>query len=102
MDCSPPGSSVRGFPRQEYSSRLPFPSPGDPPYPGIELGSPVLQVDSLLSEPPCRFDPWIGKIPWRKAWQSTPIFLPEESHGQWSLAGYSPWGHKELDTTEAT
>ena len=48
----------------------------------------------------CRFDPWIGKIPWRRKWQPTPIFLPGESHGQRSLVGYSPWGHKELDTTE--
>ena len=50
----------------------------------------------------CRFDPWVGKIPWRRAWQPTPGFLPGESHGQRSLAGYSPQGCKELDTTEAT
>ena len=37
---------------------------------------------------------------WRRAWQPTPIFLPGESHGQRSLAGYSPWGHKESDVTE--
>ena len=37
------------------------------------------------------FDPWVGKIPWRRAWQPTPIFLPGEFHGQRSLAGYSPW-----------
>ena len=37
-----------------------------------------------------RFNPWVGKIPWRRAWQPTPIFLPGESHGQRSLAGYSP------------
>ena len=37
-----------------------------------------------------RFDPWVGKIPWRRAWQSTPVFLPEESQGQRSLAGCSP------------
>ena len=36
------------------------------------------------------FDPWVGKIPWRRAWQSTPVFLPGESHGQSTLAGYSP------------
>ena len=46
------------------------------------------------------FDPWVGKIPWRRAWQPTPVFLPGESHGQRSLVDYSPWGHKELDTTE--
>jgi len=38
----------------------------------------------------CRFDPWVGKIPWRRAWQPTPVFLPEESHEQGSLVGYSP------------
>ena len=46
------------------------------------------------------FDPWVGKIPWRRAWQPTPVFLPGESNGQRSLAGYSLWGHKESDTTE--
>ena len=46
------------------------------------------------------FDPWVGKIPWRRKWQPTPIFLPGESHGQRSLAGYSPWDYKESDTTE--
>ena len=48
------------------------------------------------------FDPWIGKIPWRGTWQPTPVFLPGKSHGQRSLAGHSPWGHKESDTTEHT
>ena len=43
---------------------------------------------------------WVGKIPWRRKWQPTPVFLPGESHGQRSLAGYSPQGHKESDTTE--
>ena len=50
----------------------------------------------------CEFDPWVGKIPWRGAWQPTPVFLPGESHGQRSLVGYSPQGCKELDTTEVT
>ena len=49
-----------------------------------------------------RFDPWVGKILWRRASQPTPVFLPGESHGQRSLVGYSLWGHKESDTTEAT
>ena len=49
-----------------------------------------------------RFDPWVGKIPWRRVWQPTPVFLSGESHEQRSLAGYSPWGHKELDMTEVT
>ena len=46
------------------------------------------------------FNPWVRKIPWRREWLSTPVFLPEEFHGQRSLVGYSPWGHKESDTTE--
>ena len=46
------------------------------------------------------FDPWIGKIPWRRKWQSTPVLLPGKSHGQRSLVGYSPWGRKESDTAE--
>ena len=50
----------------------------------------------------CQLSPSVGKIPWRRARQPTPVFLPGESHGQRSLAGCSPWGHKELDTTEAT
>ena len=48
------------------------------------------------------FDPCMGKIPWRRARQPTPVFLPGESHGQRRLAGYSPQGHRESDTTEAT
>ena len=43
---------------------------------------------------------WIRKIPWRREWLPTPVFLPGEFHGQRSLAGYSPWGHKESDMTE--
>ena len=49
-----------------------------------------------------RFDPWVRKIPQRRAQQPTPVFLPGESHGQKSLAGYSPQGRIESDTTEAT
>ena len=45
------------------------------------------------------FSPWVVKIPWRRAWQPTPAFLPGASHGQRSLAGYSLWGHKESDMT---
>ena len=46
-------------------------------------------------------DPWVRKIPWRRAWQPTSALLPGESHGQKSLVDYSPWGHKESDMTEA-
>ena len=46
------------------------------------------------------FDPWVRKIPWRRAWQPTPVFWPGESYGWRSLAGYSPCGHTESDMTE--
>ena len=52
MSVAPQAPLFMGFPRQEYWSGLPFPSPGDLPYPGIELGSRALQADSLLTEPP--------------------------------------------------
>ena len=59
-------------------------------------------------EPACRcrrhkrhgFDPWVGKSPWRRERLPTPVLLPGESHGQRSLEGYSPWGHRAPDTTE--
>ena len=59
---------------------------------------------SAVKKPPanarCGFDPWLRKIPGRRKYQPTPIFLPGESHGQRSLEGYSPWGCKESDVTE--
>ena len=48
------------------------------------------------------FDSWVGKIPWRRAWQPTPVFLLGKFHGQRSLTSYSPWVGKESDMTEAT
>ena len=48
-----------------------------------------------------QFDPWVRKIPWRRAWQPTPGLFPGESHGWRSLVGHGPQGHKELATTEA-
>ena len=62
---------------------------------GVHGGIPV---GTNGKEPTCqcrrqkrfRFDPWVGKIPWRRAWQPTAVFLPGESHGQRSLMGYSP------------
>ena len=49
----------------------------------------------------CRYNPWVKKILWRRAWKPTPVSLPGESHGQRSLVGYSPWGYWESDTTES-
>ena len=45
-----------------------------------------------------RYHPWVGKISWKREWLPTPVFLPGESHGQRSLAGYSPWGFKDWVT----
>ena len=75
------------------------------------LGSPYLgnqKLSSLVAQmvkrlPACGrpgFDPWVGKISWRRKWQPTPVFLPGESHGRRSMVGYSPWGCKESYTTE--
>ena len=47
----------------------------------------------------CKFYPWVRKIPWRRKWHPTAVFLPGKSHGQKSLLGYSPWGHKEYKHT---
>ena len=46
------------------------------------------------------FDPWVGKISWRRKWQPTPVLLPGKFHGRRNLVGYSPWGRSESDTTE--
>ena len=58
----------------------------------------------LIKNPPALwkpgFDSWVGKIPWRREQLPTPVFGPGEFHGQKSLAGYSPPGLKESDTTE--
>ena len=59
----------------------------NPPAKAGEAGS-VLELGRLL------------QIPWRRKWQPTPVLLPGKPHGQRSLVGYSPWGHKESDTTE--
>ena len=48
----------------------------------------------LVKNLPARFDPWVGKISWRRKWQHTPVFLPWKSHGQRNLVGYSPWGRR--------
>ena len=73
--------------------------------PPIELGLPrwLSGRDPTCQCRRCRrlgFCPWVGNIPWRRKWQPTPVFLPGKSHGQRSLAGYSPWGCQKLDTTE--
>ena len=69
----------------------------------------VCSQAALVVEPTClcrrckrqRFDPWVGKMPWSKKWQPSPVLLLEETHGQRSLVGYSSLSCKESDTTEA-
>ena len=102
MDCSPPSSSVQGFPRQECWSGFPGPPPGGLPYPKIELGflvSPYgIPGGTSGEEPACQcrrckrlgFNPWVRTIP--SKWQPTPVFLPGESHRQRSLVGYTVYG----------
>ena len=71
-----------------------------PGFPGGTSGKePMCQCRRHMRR--CAFDPWVGKYPWGRARLPTPVFLPGESHGQGSLAGYSPWGHNESDMTEA-
>ena len=62
------------------------------PYLGASQVAPVVKNTPANASRPkrCRFDPWVGKIPWRRVWQPTPVFLPGESHKQRSLAGCSP------------
>ena len=68
--------------------------------PSVECGVVVKHAKNCLQYKRPGFHPWVGKIPWRRAWQPSPVFLPGEYHGQRSLAGYSPWGCKESDMTE--
>ena len=57
-------------------------------------------VAQMLKNLPAMQETWVGKLLWRREWQPTLVFLPREFHEQRSLAGHSPWGHKESDTTE--
>ena len=87
LPCARPFSMLWGYQR----GRIPDGFPG-----GASGKEPTCQ---------CRrhgFDPWVGRIPWRRAWQPTVVFLPGESHRQRSLVGYSPWSSKELDKAEHT
>jgi len=65
---------------------------------GLPGGSVVKTMPNQGRRP--RFNLWVGKIPQRRKWQPTPVFLPGKSHNQRSLAGYSPWDHKESDTAK--
>ena len=74
---------------------------GSPPAELLRIGSLVAQWGRAACQ--CRrhrFSPQVRKIPWRRKWQPAPVFLSGEIHGQWSLAGYSPWRRKESNTIE--
>ena len=57
-------------------------------------------INNLLAMQETKVKSMGWEDPWRRKWQPTPVFLPGESYGQRSPAGYSPWGHKESDTTD--
>ena len=54
----------------------------------------------MVKNLPAVQETWVGKIPWRRKWQPTPVLLPGQSHGQRRLVGYSLWSHKQSDTSE--
>ena len=100
-----------GFFRQEHWRGLLFPSPGDLPSPETEHESlhllhwqsnslPLNQLGIPFPCPASVLFSVTSPVLWRREWQPTSVFLPREFYGQRSLVGYSPWGHKELDTTE--
>ena len=96
-----------GFPGQEYWSGLPFPFPGDLPDPGIEP-APLMSLalmgwvftSSATWEAQCPLHEMSETGKWRRQWRPTPELLPGKFHGRRSLAGCSPWGRTESDTTE--
>ena len=67
---------------------------------GFSGGSVVKNPPANVGDTGDTFNPWVGKIPWRRKWQPTPVFFPGPSDGQRSLVGYSPWGSKEADPIE--
>ena len=68
----------------------------------IYSGSVVKNPDTKAGDEGYKFDPWVGKIPWSRKWQAAPALSSGESHGQRSVAGYSPWGHKRVGHNLAT
>ena len=91
-----------GFSRQQYWSGLQFPIRGYLPHPPGFPGGASEYAYQCRRCKRWEFDPWVKKIPWRGAWQPTPVFLPGKYHGQRTLQGYSLWSCKELDMIEHT
>ena len=97
-------SETKDFPSssagKEFTCNPEDPSlnPGLGRSPGERIGYPLQYWAFLMTQTvknPPGFDPWVEKIPWRWEWLPTPVFLPRKIHGQRSLVGYSPWGHKK-------
>ena len=109
MDCGPSGSSVHGILQARILEKVAIPSSyfyGKPRlyivyYKYFFIAFLVAQTERIcLQYRRAGFDPLLGKIPRRRKWQPTLVFLPGELHGQRSLVGDNPWGHKESDITE--
>ena len=106
--CDPMDHTVHGILQARILEWVAFPfSRGIFPTQGSNPGQSIIIRTFFSNEEPafraeviCTRLHWVRKMPWRKARQPTPVFLPEESHGQRSLVGYSPWGLKASDTTE--
>jgi len=67
---------------------------------GFPDGLVVKHPPAIAGDAGDRFDLWVGKMPWKRKWHPTSVFLPGKLNGQRSLLGDSPWGHKEQDTTK--
>ena len=95
--CSPPGSSVHGIFQARILEQVAISSSRGSSRPSDQTQESTCQCRRCKR---CRFDSWVGKIPWRKKWQPTLVFLPRKSQEERSLVGYSQWGLKELNRTE--
>ena len=94
-----PKSRVTPPPRPytwHHMSTVSMVTPSQTIYLGFNVAQTVKHLPAMWET---GFDPWLGKIFWRRKWQPTPVLLPGEFHGLRSLVGYSPWSRKELDTT---
>ena len=93
-DCSVPGSSIHGIFQTRILEWVPLPSLAE-----VSAASLTSVIKNVPVWQETGFDPWVGAIPWGRARQPTPVFLPKEPHGQRSLAGYNPRA-AESDMTE--
>ena len=99
MDRGAWQATVDGVPRVRYNLVT---KPSPPPVSPSRVSKASLEAQ-MVKNLPAMWETWISwvrKIPWRREWLPTPVFLPGKFYGQRSLAGYSPWGCNELDTTE--